>query len=360
VAADKKRRRIEAAASSGAVQRSARESTCSAMSANPIAAASKMLRVASTKTVQVVLSGSKRKVDSLASTRSMDVEVAAEDESELKRLRQEVSELREANEQLVYAQMTRETEIRMEVSQEMAKRSQHLLEQIQTLQRQLSEQTNSSIGDITRSVKKERKRQMKTIAEEMSGRDMQEVEDELERVKATYEAEIAVLKSQNKALANAVEKLQGPGGPAGIMPPSSVAKVVTISSAIASVVSTSSSSLQQSLDASSAQVAAEYSKRFGKKSDENAVPVNIAPVVCGVEKTSPMNKSPLSHSPSRSPLSEVRNAGNSPVLKSYQNGTVSAAAKRVDSPQRMRDENSAVSASSATYGTRLRSQQIRA
>jgi chaperonin cofactor prefoldin len=248
------------------------------------------------------------------------------------------------------------------VSQEMAKRSQHLLEQIQSLQRQLVERDDSASTDITRSVKKAHKRQMKTIAEEVSGRDVQEVEDELERSKATYEQEIAVLKSQNKALANAVEKLQSAAvGPTAVMPPTTSvlsAKVNTLGNAIAGAVSNSASTFQQSIDNSSAQVAAEFSKRFSKKgNDENSGAAANVPSA-QEEKCSPMNKSPASRSPSRSPLSEVRNnGGNSPVLKSYQNGTISAAAKRVDSPQRVRDD---ASASSGTYGARLRSQQIRA
>jgi cell division protein FtsB len=368
VAAAKTTRRIVAAAALGisntaAVARTgARDSTASSMVANPVAAAmNKAVRGVSTK-ASAALSGSKRKADSDASlqtTNSIDVEEdqaqEAEDAAELKRLRVEVADLRAQNAQLAYNQIARETEIRVEVSQEMAKRSQHLLEQIQSLQRQLVERDDSASTDITRSVKKARKRQMKTIAEEVSGRDVQEVEDELERSKATYEQEIAVLKSQNKALANAVEKLQSAAvGPTAVM----TTKVNTLGNAIVGAVSNSASTFQQSIDNSSAQVAAEFSKRFSKKgNDENSGAAANVPTA-QEEKCSPMNKSPASRSPNRSPLSEVRNnGGNSPVLKSYQNGTISATAKRVDSPQRVRDD---ASASSGTYGARLRSQQIRA
>jgi len=343
-AADKKRRRIEAAQANAAAgngaHRGMRDSTCSVVPAGAVAKAGRPI---SSKATAVVLSGSKRKADSDASMASLQTVASAdtydaEDSSELKRLRVEVVELRAANEQLVYSQLNRETEIRIEVSQEMAKRSHHLLEQIQSLQRQLAARDTAGTTDLTRSVKKERKRQMKTIAEECAG-GMLEVEEELERVKATYDQEVALLRSQNKALSMALEKYQNMGGPAGIMPPSS--KITSSSS--------SSSSLQQNLDSSSAQVAAEFNKRFSKKgNEENCV------VVCA-EKASPLKKSPLSKSPSRSPLSEVRNVGNSPVsLKSYQNGTVSATAKRVDSPQRLRENET-----NSGYGTRLRS-QIRA
>jgi len=354
-AAAGKRRRVDSTNSTGSSAttgtqglRRARDSVCivPANNANPGAGGK---RAPNTK--PVALSGAKRKVDSEGSMDSIATAASMDEseESELKRLRREVFQLREDKAQMEFHQLSRETEIREEVSQEMAKFSSHLLQQIQSLQNQLSDQqtASSSKNDVTRSVKKERKRQMTRIAEECSGRDVQEVEDELERMKAVYEQEITVLKTQNGALANAVQKLQGSSvGPAGIMPPTS------ISSAIANKFT--SVFTQQS-----GEVAAEFSKRFSKKNDENNC-VNVAPAFnanAGVEKKSPLGKSPLSNSPNRSPLSEVRNPGNSPVMKNYQNGTISAAAKRVDSPQRVRDENSATSASG--YGTRLRS-QIRA
>lgn len=288
-------------------------------------------------------------MDSLAtaSTSVMDQE---SDESELKRLRREVFQLREDKAQMEFYQLSRETEIREEVSQEMAKYTSQLLQQNRALQSQLSDLQGASTNDLTRSVKKARKQQMSRIAEEFSDRDIQEVEDELERTKAAYEQEIAMLKAQNNALASAVQKLQSSaasnvGGPAGIMPPAG-----SISGAIANKFNSVFSHQPM-------EVAVEYSKRFSKKNDENNC-VNVVPQGNGVEKKSPLGKSPLSNSPNRSPLSEVRNAGNSPVaLKNYQIGTISAAAKRVDSPQRIRDENTATSANG--YGTRLRS-QIRA
>ena len=57
--------------------------------------------------------------------------------SEVKRMRVEIHRLREENHYLVSEQLQRETEIRMEVSEEMVVRSAHLLDQIQDLQEQL-------------------------------------------------------------------------------------------------------------------------------------------------------------------------------------------------------------------------------
>ena len=368
--ADKKRRRIESATNT---MRTVRDSTCSVVPGMKRQASGPLAAAAATRAA--AMAGNKRKADSDVSMNSLQTEVPEENnDAELNQLRQELIELREMNAQLMYNQINRETEIRIEVSQEMAKRSQHLLEQIHSLQMQLSERNNTTTIDITRSVKKQRRQQMKTIAEEQSGRDIQEVEEELERVKSTYEQELLLLRSQNRALANAVEKLQGTttvGGPAGIMPPTSIStKMASQFNNLSAIVtgavsSSSSSSLQQNLDSSSAQVAAEFSKRFSKKNDENCInTVNIESSSCTTEKNnssnSPLKKSPLSKSPNRSPLSEVRNAGNSPVLKSYQSGTVSAAAKRIDSPQRMRDENTNANSTNNAYGTRLRGQQLRA
>ncbi len=353
-AAAGKRRRVESGNSTGSsgvatqALRRSRESVCTGLpgvsiNANPGAGGK---RVPNVKIV--ALSGAKRKVDSEGSMDSLVTAVDQEgEESELKRLRREVFQLREDKAQMEFYQLSRETEIREEVSQEMAKYTSQLLQQNRALQSQLSDlQGSSSTNDLTRSVKKARKQQMSRIAEEYSDRGIQEVEDELERTKVTYEQEIAMLKAQNNALASAVQKLQtssssSTGGPAGIMPP-----VGSISGAIANKFSSV-------FNHQPMEVAVEYSKRFSKqKNDENNC-VNVAPQMNCVEKKSPLGKSPLSHSPNRSPLSEVRNAGNSPVaLKNYQNGTISAAAKRVDSPQRIRDENSATSANG--YGTRLR------
>ena len=57
--------------------------------------------------------------------------------SEVKRMRVEIHRLRDENHYLVSEQLQRETEIRMEVSEEMVVRSAHLLDQIQDLQEQL-------------------------------------------------------------------------------------------------------------------------------------------------------------------------------------------------------------------------------
>lgn len=113
-------------------------------------------------------------------------------QAELKSLKIELASLRDQNQQLLTQSIARETEIRMEVSEEMAERSSYLLEQIQDLQEQLySRQTK--IDNVTRSCKKIKKRQVEIAAED-SSRDLKEAEEELERVKSAYEFDIAKLK----------------------------------------------------------------------------------------------------------------------------------------------------------------------
>jgi hypothetical protein len=124
--------------------------------------------------------------------------------SEAKRLRVEVDRLREENTGLMKEQFSRETEIRMEVSEEMAMRSAHLLNQIQELQLQLDvkerEKNGSSrMADVTKSVKKARRKQLDKANEDMH-MDLEEAEEELSRVKAEYEAEIAQLKADKRRL----------------------------------------------------------------------------------------------------------------------------------------------------------------
>eukprot|EP01032_Pedospumella_encystans_P020693 gene20693-23504_t len=178
-AAAGKRRRVESGNSTGSsgvatqALRRSRESVCTGLpgistNANPGAGGKRVPNIKS-----VALSGAKRKVDSEGSMDSLATAVDHEsEESELKRLRREVFQLREDKAQMEFYQLSRETEIREEVSQEMAKYTSQLLQQNRTLQSQLSDlQGSSSASDLTRSVKKARKQQMSRIAEEFSDRD---------------------------------------------------------------------------------------------------------------------------------------------------------------------------------------------
>lgn len=169
------------------------------------------------KDKQQALAGKKRRHESTAGTKrttaknsvaetepssgrpSADtIESDEADESERKRLRREVQILQETNSTLLNQALAREQEIRMEVSEEMMTRSSHLLDQIQTLRKQLAEREEKEIHmqDVTRSVKKA-KRTQKQKAEEDLIQSLHEVEEELERTKAEHEVEVFKLRSEN-------------------------------------------------------------------------------------------------------------------------------------------------------------------
>lgn len=359
-----KRRRVDSG-STGALANTGKASARESMVSAPAAK-----RPASTKTVAIVLSGNKRKADNHDDEEDQqESEVDADIAEEIRLLNVLVEELTAENDQLKAERNTLEVVVRNQVFDELKPVHERHHAEVATLMAEIEElkATKSRSENVLQSVRKKRKQQEKEIMGE--DRDnVKEVEAEMERMKADYEEQIADLKAQNEGLSNAFVKLQGvtSAGPAGIMPPTSMS---SIASKLGSVFGTSNApatssaaaaALQQSMDHSVAQVTAKFNDRFnrGAKNDENANAAVGNTVSIGlVEKHSPLSKSP-----SRSPLSEVRNAGNSPVggLKNYQNGTISAAAKRVDSPQRQRDENSTTAANNSAYGTRLRSQQIRA
>jgi hypothetical protein len=130
---------------------------------------------------------------STASTAYVHEEGPSEDpEAAMKRMQKEMEQLRQENLLLAQGQINREAEIRMEVSQEMAQRSCHLLEQIQDLREQLACLESQRIGDVKKSAKKVRRQQIDNAQEDTS-KDLREAEEELERVKSTFESQIAAL-----------------------------------------------------------------------------------------------------------------------------------------------------------------------
>lgn len=134
--------------------------------------------------------------ETIATVASYD-DSEADGGSERKRLRREVQSLREVNENLVQQSLTREADIRREVSMEMMTRSSHLLDQIQDLRRQLEQREHASMNDVTKSVKKAKRTRQQMQAEEDAVLALKEAEDELERVKAESEIEIFKLKTEN-------------------------------------------------------------------------------------------------------------------------------------------------------------------
>ena len=148
------------------------------------------------------LTGKKRSIseESTASSSSAGDEDALSG-SAAKKLKTEVEKLRAENKVLMGDQLSRETEIRIEVSEEMAMRSAHLLEQIQDLQSQLAEKERDEarVMYVTRSCKKVRRKQLDQANEELA-HDLEEAEEELNRVKNKYDLEILQLKETNARL----------------------------------------------------------------------------------------------------------------------------------------------------------------
>lgn len=107
----------------------------------------------------------------------------------------EINELKRENEELRGNQLSRESEIRLEVAAEMASSTRNLLDQIEELQSKLYSQ---SVGDVARSVKKARKRQIE-ISKDQNARDLTVIEEEMETMKTKYESEILDLKEKLKS-----------------------------------------------------------------------------------------------------------------------------------------------------------------
>ena len=122
------------------------------------------------------------------------------DEPEVKRLRTEINHLQEENQLLKSNQFQREFEIREEICDTMATRSNRLLEQIQDLQNQLRENdVESKSNIILKSSKKAKRKHYEDLADEtmITLNDQQE---EYELIKTKYEKEISDLKDDKISL----------------------------------------------------------------------------------------------------------------------------------------------------------------
>jgi hypothetical protein len=122
-------------------------------------------------------------------------------------LQNEVERLEEENEQLRMEMVQRETAIRIEVSEEMAERGQHLLEQIEDLQSELHIHSAKDY-DVGKSVRKVRKRLQADLNADVA-KNLDEVEEELVRVRDQYEQELAQTKDEKNMFQRAAEQYKG-------------------------------------------------------------------------------------------------------------------------------------------------------
>ena len=116
---------------------------------------------------------------------------------EISALNKEIELLKSKNQDLLTTQMTREQEIREEVCNEMTKYSQHLLDQIQDLQNEIYDLKTSKV-DSHKSVKKA-KREQRSLEHEEVIKNLADSEEEMERQKKYYDAEIKSLKQEIRA-----------------------------------------------------------------------------------------------------------------------------------------------------------------
>lgn len=214
-------------------------------------------------------------------------------------LKEEIERLTIENQQLQNDQWARETEIRLEVSEEMAKRSQHLLERIQELQDELSSKEQATYT-IQQSCKKV-KRKQRDEEHVQRARDLEEAEDEIERLKAQHDGEILALKQENTALRNEVKRLKSVHENISSTTSVMTASVSTSAAVVAPTEVVPFIEVKPATNpADSFTQRMQRDKRFQRGENKCKSPV----------------KSPVK-SPARSPLQAVKDAGNSPLrLKS--------------------------------------------
>jgi hypothetical protein len=122
----------------------------------------------------------------------------ADADAALVELQSKIAQLQQQNADLLGHQLEKETEIRAEVSTEMAQHSACLLDQIRALQDELYSIKNDRT-DVHRSVKKARRIQDMRTREGVT-KDLLESEEEMEALKLNYEREIKSLKCEVRSL----------------------------------------------------------------------------------------------------------------------------------------------------------------
>jgi len=136
----------------------------------------------------------KRKVATSEVTESSSKSVRGNNDELVAALNTEIESLKAANKAMQSAQLEREQEIRVEVCNEMAEYSQGLLDQIELLQEEIME-LKSCGSDHRKSVKKV-KREQRSLEHEEAIKNLADSEEEMERQKRYYDAEIKSLKQE--------------------------------------------------------------------------------------------------------------------------------------------------------------------
>jgi myosin heavy subunit len=181
-----------------------RHSVSSSHSGSTASSTASATAAATSAVVPVVLNAKESRKRKVATTTAEVTEsttkatkAAKNNADEMDALHKEIDRLKAANKELETAQMTREQEIRAEVCEEMAKYSQNLLDQIQELQDEIYELKTLKAG-AHKSVKKA-KREQRSLEHEESIKNLADSEEEMERQKRYYDAEIKSLKQEIRA-----------------------------------------------------------------------------------------------------------------------------------------------------------------
>lgn len=300
-------------------------------------------------------------------------EAETEDGSERKRLRVEVNRLRAENAALTAAQLVREAEIREEVSEEVRACSADLLGQLEALQTELEEKDALLCrNDVTKSCKKVRKRQLEQ-ANEDTARSLEESEEELERVRATFDAEISQLKNENSKLMQSVaewrSKAEGATRALEALQATAIALNPIASMQVDAQATDSTTEGAAAVAAAARKVgrssAVEFSQRMQRDarfqktdtdsgSQNGAAGSGLGLVSVGGSTVEMVAGVPvLARSPSRSPLGPLRHDGNSPIRLEELNMSKKPSGKSKSTKSKpaadpVVDENSCVGRASAT------------
>ena len=340
-------------------------------------------------------SGASEAMEEMSARSHDQQQLLDEAERTIAALRQDVAMLEDENEAIREEQMQRETEIRIEVSHEMAERGQHLMRRIEELQEELASKDKATL-DAAQSVRKARKKVQSGLNAEVA-MNLEEVELELIRIRDGYELELAQLRDEKRLLEKEVERLgreltasrsaPTPVGAVAVVAPSrqSTASTVCVMSVpedplpqmqatVSAVVpphapsvrtsTASMASLRSSTSTSMSDLREESrAHKSGSKGMISASGGNDAAGALAKRmkrdgrfvKTGGLTKSPMSLK--RSPLQMVRNDENSPLAGQPQRSTRAMRSKLPRSTTKTAAEDTGEdSTTTRPYLSRLRSQ----
>lgn len=256
-----------------------------------------------------------------------------------------------------------ETEIRAEIAKEMQRSSSNLLEQIQDLRTQLSVyECNTRVDILMKSTKKVRKKQ-RTEKQADVEKDLEEAEDELERLKTKYEEELSALRKENESLQADLENVMEERDSSSSSSYSSSSSSSTSSSSSSSGVTVPQPLGQFQRSASKSPLAKENVVVWeGNTTVEETVQANKAapPLIADNNMKEQNLKEKRSSRQVRSPLSPITNCNilvdlTNPSPKDKVNSATKSASPFKSQSFRLAYENAAAVIEPSPVFTRLRS-----